>query len=147
LVNDQNSKTSTPKKDSKHTSGTEENDELGEITTGATSEITTGATSENVVQLSPEKIEVAKNIYNVYIMSGAPLEVNLSDKVRDNINNRIQKNEYSLLMYQEAEKAVFHDLVTDAFPRFLLSEYFKKYKQQSLVETGTEMALIIANLV
>jgi len=139
LVNDQNSKTSTPKKDSKHTSGTEENDELGEITTGAT--------SENVVQLSPEKIEVAKNIYNVYIMSGAPLEVNLSDKVRDNINNRIQKNEYSLLMYQEAEKAVFHDLVTDAFPRFLLSEYFKKYKQQSLVETGTEMALIIANLV
>jgi len=139
LVADKNSKTSTPKKDSKNTSGTEESDEL--------SEITSGTTTENVKQLSNEKIEVAKNIYNVYITSGGPLEVNLSDKVRDNINNRIQKNEYSILMYQEAEKAVFHDLVTDAFPRFLLSEYYKKYKQQSLVETGKEMGLIIANLV
>jgi len=99
-------------------------------------------------EVNADKIkEIADIIYTYYIKVGAPLEVNLSDTVRVEMKKRMDNKEYSLTMFEEAEKAVYKDMSRNSFPRFLLSERFKEYEKKNEQETNKEIRLLAARLI
>jgi len=99
-------------------------------------------------EVNDDKIkEIADIIYTYYIKVEAPLEVNLSDTVRVEMKKRMDNKEYSLVMFEEAEKAVYKDMSRNSFPRFLLSDRFKEYEKENEQETHKEIRLLAARLI
>jgi len=59
----------------------------------------------------------------------------------------MDNKEYSLVMFEEAEKAVYKDMSRNSFPRFLLSDRFKEYEKENEQETHKEIRLLAARLI
>jgi len=73
-------------------------------------------------------ISQIKNIYNTFIQSGAPLEINIAHATALIIGNRIQSKRYSDDIFDSAKSEIEMLLTTNTIPKFI--QYLKKTSPQ-----------------
>eukprot|EP01119_Soliformovum_irregulare_P020135 TRINITY_DN6491_c1_g1_i1.p1 TRINITY_DN6491_c1_g1~~TRINITY_DN6491_c1_g1_i1.p1 ORF type:complete len:1049 (+),score=285.94 TRINITY_DN6491_c1_g1_i1:117-3263(+) len=70
------------------------------------------------------------DIYDMYIASTSPIEINLGHAIRVNIEKKMGLRPLPSNLFDEAVDAVINLLSIDAYERFLRSEYYTKYQRR-----------------
>lgn len=72
-------------------------------------------------------VEKAEKIVETFIALGAPKELNIPNRVRENISNRMMSPSLDVTLFNEAYSGIMITLKLDTFSRFLRSEQWLKF--------------------
>jgi len=75
------------------------------------------------------------------------MEINISDEIRNAIEENIETGNFQRDMFARAEKAVLYDMAKSCFARFKLTEYYKNYRIEDLKIYRKEQWLEEAKLI
>lgn len=84
----------------------------------------------------------ALSIINIYITHGASNEVNVSNDMYKKVKERIDANDITEDIFEEAKMEIFKILETDCFPRFKNSAMFSSIMEKIRVYDDTDMKLL-----
>ena len=88
---------------------------------------------ESLVEQEKEK-ERASSIISKYLLPSAPLEINVSHAIREDILRRQQREEFGLDLFDLASTDVYNLMANDSFSRFQRSPQFLAYMNSLTIE-------------
>jgi len=68
----------------------------------------------------------ARDIYNTYVSDDSDTQVNLSDPIRQAIEDKMEKGQFDFKMFQQAKQEIFNLMSKDNFTRFQQSDAFRE---------------------
>ncbi|KAJ6226121.1 regulator of g protein signaling [Anaeramoeba flamelloides] len=78
---------------------------------------------------SEELNEKAEEIFNNFIKSGAKMQININGNTRGGIKTRIESNNISSDLFNEAQNQIYLLMLNDPYTRFLDSPYYEELKK------------------
>jgi len=88
--------------------------------------------------LIPQK---AKDIIATYILEDAERQVNISDKIKKEIDSRITSSAYTSDMFDNAQEGIIELMYLNSFYRFTQTGPYKSYMAQKNVERKVILSL------
>jgi len=104
-------------------------------------------TFHDISTLTLKQMEAARQIFDLYIKPVSKMEINISDEIRNAIEENIETGNFQRDMFARAEKAVLYDMAKSGFARFKLTEYYKNYRTEDLKIYRKEQWLEQAKLI
>jgi len=73
--------------------------------------------------------ETARSIFDTYVASGAPFEINVTNDIREQCDKTMQES-ITTTLFENAKSEVFKSMQSDSFPRFVKSKLYKEMLQE-----------------
>jgi len=84
--------------------------------------------------------EKAQEIYKTYLAKSSAREINISSEHRADLEAKFESQSFDKKSFNQVQKTIFVDLLKGVFPRFLASDYYKKY-EDSRVQKLTDILM------
>jgi len=78
--------------------------------------------------------EKAKFIYQEFLVFGSPLEVNLDKKISQDVQGKIEKNQYERDLFNEAQVSIYELMKKDSFGKFKKTPEFQEALKRAVRE-------------